>query len=288
MKTLDDSQKEKLRIELITDYNAPDYHPITETRRIQTLERDIVLQYGFEGIKLVFEEQNSSHYHPLGQFPKNCPWFSWNDKTLQEFVATNFGAISQKIPRLLFTLKEQCTFLYCEEDEGQWYLHYLFTQVPDRFGSGEYIVVYTGGAPLADPKPNSSLVSHDWQIPDDLAEFYAIHNGFGMEETYCILPNEKLEVLADTMGEEESDDVFDFLSAHLPAIEPAEEKAKEDKGLYKELLKFYPDNAGNAQCFYKRGRNTTVRWWHDDDNTLDEVGFFEFIDEAMSALDDPF
>ncbi|HAA23729.1 MAG TPA: hypothetical protein DCR93_16320 [Cytophagales bacterium] len=286
---MNEELKVKLREELATDYDHPDYDPRVEAGRVRALECDIVNRFGFEGVKLVFEDRNSSNFHLIGQFPAASPWAYLNDKALPEFVEANFAPIAPKIPTLLFTLKEQCTFIYCEEKEEQWYLHYLFSHMQDRFGGGEYLTVYTGGAPLLTPEPNESLRAQGWPIPDDLATFYAIHNGFGQEEDcYCVLPNDQLEIMAASTSEQGPDDIFDFLSAQLSDkinLDPAPPKEQEPCN---DLLKFYPDNAGNAQCFYKKGQNTTVRWWHDDENAFEEIGFFEFIDQAMSDLDDPF
>ncbi|CAN0593887.1 unnamed protein product, partial [Ectocarpus sp. 12 AP-2014] len=48
--------------------------------RTTDLEYNIINTYGFEGVKLVRESNNSSGLYQLGQFPNDCPWVGLNDK----------------------------------------------------------------------------------------------------------------------------------------------------------------------------------------------------------------
>lgn len=49
------------------------------------------------------------------------------------------------------------------------------------------------------------------------------------------------------------------------------------------MLSFF---GGNAQCFYKNNSNLTVDWDHEIWEISNEVGFFEFINERMSEIDE--
>jgi hypothetical protein len=55
---------------------------------------------------------------------------------------------------------------------------------------------------------------------------------------------------------------------------------------FSDLLAYYPDGAGNAQCFYRGdgNENETVDWDHETweiSRSSEEEGFFEFIDESL-------
>ncbi|PID47057.1 MAG: hypothetical protein CR967_05760 [Proteobacteria bacterium] len=136
----------------------------------------------------------------------------------------------------------------------------------------DYFRIYTGGSPLLNAKPNENLKRFNWNVPDDLKTFYKIHNGFGEVATIIdnlLLANEYIEVMAEQMN---------------PVCKKHNIKPKGYS--FDELLEFFPNGCGNAQCFYKNNGNSTVDWDHDDWELLEEIGFFEFIDEKMSKIDE--
>ena len=40
--------------------------------RTTNLERELVDKHGFDAIRLIFDDQNSANYYPLGSFPSDC------------------------------------------------------------------------------------------------------------------------------------------------------------------------------------------------------------------------
>lgn len=233
------------------------------------LENKIINTYGFEGIKLLFEYRNSSNYYELGNFPKDCPWINLNNKNITDFISLNFKAIDKKIPQLVSSLKERCKFIYAEKKENTWYLHYLLNM--KLYDNRDYYRIYTGGSPLLNPIPNDNLQTYNWEIPNDLKELYKIHNGFGeIFDANFVLSNEEIKVMAEMMK---------------PICK--EQNVKPEGYSFENLLEFFPDGAGNAQCFYKTQNDiTTVDWDHEVWGISWEIGFFEFINERMSEIDE--
>ncbi|MGS2760919.1 hypothetical protein [Sinomicrobium sp. M5D2P9] len=255
--------REELKSDSEKEFNS-------EFIRTTNLENKIINKYGFEGVKLVFESRNSSNFYQLGAFPKDCPWFNRNNKTIAEFITENFQPISKKNPNLMSALKNRCKFIYAEKRENDWYLHYLLEM--KLYDGRDYFTVFTGGAPLLNPVPNRNLKTYYWGVPKDLKALYAIHNGFGASHygNYYVMENQHLKVMAELMD---------------PICE-GENIAPPQGYTFSDLLEFCPDGAGNAQCFYKNNSNVTVDWDHETWEILGEIGFFEFIDEILSEIDE--
>ncbi|MEO7988993.1 MAG: SMI1/KNR4 family protein [Chryseolinea sp.] len=255
----------QLRIELKTD-REKDFTP--EFIRTTNLENAIINKYGFEGIRLVFESRNSSNYYSLGEFPKDCPWASLNDKSIKDFIDENFKPIFKKIPNLISSLKGRCKFIYTERMEDTWHLHYLLDM---KLHDGrDYYKVYTGGAPLFNPEPNNNLKLYSWNVPTDLKAFYSIHNGFGeIYDAHFIMANDEIKVMAEMMN---------------PICK--EQNVQPDGYSFNDLLEFFPDGSGNAQCFYKKYSNSTVDWDHEVWEISEDVEFFEFINARMAEIDE--
>lgn len=257
--------KEEFRNDLKRD-SEKDFN--SEFIRTTNLENEIINKYGFDGIKLVFESRNSSNFHRLGELPKDCPWASLNNKTISKFISENFKPISNKIPDLISSLKERCKFIYAEKKENTWYLHYLLDM--KLYDERDYFKIYTGGTPLFNAEPNNNLKSFNWNVPNDLKTFYKIHNGFGeIYDAYFVMANEDIKVMAEMMN---------------PICK--EQNVKPEGYSFNDLLEFYPDGGGNAQCFYKNNGNSTVDWDHEVWEISGEIGFFEFINERMSEIDE--
>lgn len=257
--------KEEFRSELKRD-SEKEFNQ--EFVRTTNLENEIINKYGFDGIKLVFESRNSSNFHKQGELPKNCPWSNLNDKTITEFITENFKPISKKIPNLISSLKERCKFIFAEKKENTWYLHYLLDM--KLYDDREYFKIYTGGAPLLNAEPNKNLKTFNWNVPNDLKKFYQVHNGFGeIYDAYFVMANDDIKVMAEMMN---------------PICK--EQNIQPEGYSFNDLLEFYPDGAGNAQCFYKNNGNSTVDWDHEVWEISGEMGFFEFINERMSEIDE--
>ncbi len=258
--------KEKYREELKRDDEAFD----TEFIRITNLENKIINKYGFNGIKLIFESKNGANFYQLGELPNDCPWVILNHKTIAEFISDNFQSISNKIPNLITSLKERCKFIFAEKRENTWHLHYLLYQ--KLYDDRDYFTIYTGGSPLLNAEPNENLKRFNWTVPNDLKTFYKIHNGFGEILTISdnlLLGNKDIKVMAEVMN---------------PICK--KQNITPDDYSFDDLLEFFSDGCGNAQCFYKNNGNSTVDWYHEDWEISEEIDFFEFIDKRMSAIDE--
>ncbi|PIE87531.1 MAG: hypothetical protein CSA01_00370 [Bacteroidetes bacterium] len=257
--------QEKFRKELKRDAEK-EFTP--EFIRTTNLENKIIHKYGFDGIKLVFESRNSSNYYNLGTLPKDCPWAHLNDKTIEAFINQNFKPIAKKIPDLISALKQRCKFIFAEKKENTWYLHYLLEM--KLYDDRDYFKIYTGGIPLLNAEPNNNLRAFDWNVPSDLKTFYQIHNGFGeIYDANYVMANEDIKVMADMMN---------------PICK--EQNVQPEGYSFNDLLEFFPDGGGNAQCFYKNHTNATVDWDHETWEISEESGFFEFINERMAEIDE--
>lgn len=255
----------QLRNELKRD-TAKEFNP--EFVRTTNLEYSIIETYGFEGVKLVLERQNSKGFYLLGDFPAACPWSGLNATTNTEFIDQNFKSISKDIPTLLASLKNRCKFIYAEKRENTWQVHYLLEM--KLYDDRSYFKIYTGGAPLLNAAPNKNLKAYDWQVPDDLKKFYSVHNGFGeINDANFVMGNDDIKVMAAMMD---------------PICK--EQNTCPEGYSFSDLLEFFPDGARNAECFHKNGSNMTVDWDHEVWEISGEVGFFEFINERMAEIDE--
>src|SRR6478672_1859268 len=134
---LDEQLKFRYREELKRD-PAKKFDP--EFVRTTNLERDLIDEHGFDAIRLIFENQNSSNYFPLNQFPADCPWARLNLLEIGEAIDTNFAPIETEIPNLKEALKERCSFLYAERMNNTWKLHYFLDML--LYDGRRYYEVY--------------------------------------------------------------------------------------------------------------------------------------------------
>jgi hypothetical protein len=238
--------------------------------RSTNLERKLINEYGFEGIKLIFENRNSTNYFLLGEFPKDCPWVKNNKEQIEKVIEINFSKIKNKLPDLISSMKERCKFIYAEKEKNKWKLHYLMeAKLHDK---RDYYRVYTGGMPINNSIENENLLKFGWTLPKDLKEFYTIHNGFGeIDELGYILNMDEIRVMGEMMN---------------PICE--EQNVKPEEYSFDNLLEFFPDGAGNAQCFLRgeTGNNVTVDWDHEIWELSNEESFYEFINERLAEIDE--
>ena len=117
--------KNSLEKELIIDSKK---YLGSEYSRVLGLKNDIINKYGFEGIKLIYESDNSINYYQLGELPEECPWFELNNYATVEFITNNFKKIATKSSIFIDILKEKCKYIYAEKKEDEWLLHYFLTK----------------------------------------------------------------------------------------------------------------------------------------------------------------
>ncbi len=268
-KDLSNELKDKYRLELQRD-TTNDFD--SDFKRTTDLERRLIDEFGFAAIQLIFEGRNSHNYYEAGKFPTDCPWGDLNSKSTPEIIEYNFAPLKDKLTRLITSLKERCQFIYAERKDDGWNLHYLLKM---KLNDGrDYYIVYTGGMPNQKPVANKSLEQYGWTIPADLVAFYKVHDGFGeVYDANYILRSTEISVMAQMM-----DSIC------------KKQKIYPDGYTFDDLLEFFPDGAGNAQCFYrdkkKNANNGTFDWDHEVWEISGPVVFFEFIDERMSEIDE--
>lgn len=235
----------------------------SEFARTTDLERQLVDQFGFDAIRLIFEDRNSANYLPLGYLPDGCPWAHLNGLELTSAIEEQFAPIANEIPALIEALSERCGHLYAEKKETTWVLHYFLDMT--LYDGRRYYQIYSGGAPNPSPQANSCLAEYDWPVPGDLARLYAVHDGFGP-----ILSSACISVMAEMMD---------------PICK--EQNTYPEDYQYRDLLEFHPDGVGNAQCFHRQdGEFTTVDWDHEVWEISSPQDFFAYIDERLSQLDE--
>jgi hypothetical protein len=264
---------EKLGLSLAQEYRMalqrdPQQPFQDEFFRTTNLEYYLIDRFGFPGIQLVFEYRNSANFFELGSFPPDCPWYALNGLNKTGFITANFSSIKHKIPDLLKAITERCWFIYAEKNGDSWQLHYLL-KIKLYDGRG-YYRIFTGGAPNKNPMANENLRKYQWEIPDELKLFYQIHDGFGeIYDGMAILNSTALKVMADMMN----------------PISEAEKNLPEGYR-FEDLLEFFPDGAGNSQCFYRKAKGLTVDWDHETWELGEKMNFFVFINQQMSLLDE--
>lgn len=264
---LNDALKEKYRMELKRNEAQPFDKEFVRTT---DLAYSLISKYGFEGVKLINEDSSGDNLYLLGDFPKDCPWYKYNDLKMVPFLQSNFKPVAARIPDLLAAMQERCWFIFADKTESGWQLHYLLKM--KLYDNRNYFRVYTGGPPNPDPLINPNLKKYQWDIPKDLKDFYQVHDGFGeIYDANFIVNNEALRVMAEMM------DSICAEQNHYP-----------EGYFFKDLLEFFPDGAGNAQCFFRLKNNvyTTVDWDHETWEISEQVGFFEFINQRMSEIDE--
>jgi hypothetical protein len=264
--TIPKELRDKYLLDLVRD-SRKDFG--AEFIRTTNLEVSLIRQFGFDGLKLISASSKSEVFQ-LGSLPLECPWSYLNGKTHDAAIDAVFEPISHKVPQLISKMKERVRFIYTDNAGTTWKLHYFLDM--KLYDDRDYFLIYSGGMPEPDPGVGKSLSDYKWSIPKDLKEFYAVHNGFGAPgDSRYILRSNELTVMGEMMN----------------PIAKAQNVIPEGYA-FNDLLEFFPDGAGNAQCFLRKanGLNSTVDWDHETWEISEESGFFEFIDDRMSELDE--
>lgn len=237
--------------------------------RTTNLEIFLLNEYGFEGLKLVFSSSNSDNYYQLGNIPEESPWSTLNGEGLVAAIDSIFEPINKKLPELILQMKQRIKFIYAEKINHEWRLHYLLDM--KLYDDRDYFQIYTGGQANKSALPNSSLLKYNWSIPNDLREFYSIHDGFGGHDSNFIVSSKDLTVMGEMMN---------------PIAK--EQNTFPTSYKFNDLLQFFPDGSGNAQCFLREGASidNTVDWDHEVWEISEGVGFYEFVDERLSKIDE--
>lgn len=242
----------------------------SEFDRTTNLEASLIREYGFDGLKLILPSKKIDDIYQLGSIPEDCLWVHLNSKTPTEAIDAVFSSIKEKVPSLIASMKDRVRFVYATRLNSNWELNYLLDM--KLYDGRDYFLIYSGGAPDNNPQKNDSLTKFEWAIPQALKEFYSIHNGFGaLEDSVYILSSKQISIMGEMMN---------------PISK--EQNVKPEEYLFNDLLEFFPDGAGNAQCFLRKGdnNNNTVDWDHETWEISEETDFFDFVDNRMSELDE--
>ena len=201
-------------------------------------------------------------FYAYGKFPVDCPWQKSQIEGKKEFIQKTFQTIAAFIPNTFEKLLTNCQDIYALLEGNKWFLIYAINE--NTF--------LCGGEPTNTPSLSVYAISNGWELPTELKTFYSVHNGFGAGlplgiflSSSCVLPNYKLETL-NSLLKNETD--FEFV------IDP------------KDLLQFYPNGLGDAQCFYRlrNGELTTVDWDHETREIYRPENFWSFVDRNLSEL----
>ena len=263
--TITTKQKEQFLKELEINGNE---NFDSELVRTTELEMQIINDFGFEGIQLINDTRNGANYHNLGDFPEDCPWHYLNNLSIDKAIDAVFEPVHDMVSLEFMTdMKERCQYLYVEKTEGSWMLHYwlMVTLYDNRM----YYKVLSGGEPLSGAQPNSSLQQYGWEIPEDLAIFYTVHNGFGENGNSIVYPNSNLVVMEDYIQGSGEDDEYSF----------------------EDLLEIANDGCGNTVCFFRNTEDDemghdVVDWDHETGELTDLFGFWIYLDDAIYNLDE--
>lgn len=242
-----------------------------ELIRTSELENKLIREFGVDAAQIVLFNDSKVKLFPLGEFPEDCPWFDLNDKNTTGFIKTVFKPLKSKLPEMVETMKDRSLFIFAEQTQGRWTVNYVLDiELED---GRSYFRVYSGDAPCSTVEQNESLERYNWRVPDSLAEFYAVHDGFGDSDAHYILSSNDLRVLAEVMD---------------PVCKEQDIYPEDYK--FSNLLEFCSDGEGNAQCFFRKSIKetdpVTVDWDHENWDLSYEMNFFEFIDECFSTVDE--
>ena len=204
----------------------------------------------------------------LPDAPADCPWHALRDMTLAEAIAGVFAPLADQFSGTVAQLQEHSRALACVRAAGVWYLLYVVRPYADD-------ILWIGREPADSPPLPEAAQTAGWTLPEPLANFYRIHNGFGVSDVsggagfdarlwnaVCIRPAHRLELLAwETEGE---DGV---------AYEPSD------------MLFFFHDGGGDYEGFLPKEASDdpweVAYYNHEEDYVEDSLAgdFFETMDE---------
>lgn len=213
----------------------------------------------------------------LSDAPDNFPWkFATND--VEKIIDANFATIQKKSPLFFNTLKKQTIAVLGMTNnldhftrDSLLYIGYNYFYYVDY----KDIAILAGGRPNVDPKPNEKLVKQGWAIPDDIKDFYRIHDGFGLLTFDYSLWN-----VIKPAGRLESMERMNQCAKELNEIVDYD---------FNNIVEFYTDGSGNGQNFVRKSpadSNPLTRWRdHETWDLGNELTFWEFLDKGQAMQD---
>jgi hypothetical protein len=253
---------EQLHFDTKSNYNL-------ELKRLSELEEMLVDEYGFEGAKLVSGFLDDSTFYSLGNFPTDCPWSIFNTKNIIEFVEANFKQLNAEMPRFVALLKKSCRYIIAEKKENKWMLHY-FMDVRSESQKRSFLI-YTGWPP--NNETSKIVLPYKWKIPKELILFYAVHDGFEINNGAYLLNSKEVGVLE-----------YDY-SDNIRI-----EKSKNGIAL-KDLLVIIDYGSDFEDCIIRKNgdsKESLIAEWDEDTSTVTEkkVTFFPFLDQLFTNTEE--
>lgn len=197
----------------------------------------------------------------LKDAPPDCPWGTAESVSPQEVIDTIFSSVADDMKSFVKELKKRCLTLLTAQIDGQWLLLYVL-QLGTKKGGEWRIETMVGGPPNSSPEVSPKVAETRWEIPEELFEFYAIHDGFGpfVEGKWgdnAVLPAEQLKV--------------------LPAVAGSETGSMQNIIDRQAFLSFFRDDLGRRFGFYRQFANDPykdVGMWSRRTRTVSMQGAF--------------
>ena len=219
--------------------------------------------------KLLEKRPTAFQYKEIYSWPESpsiSPWPLSNTDSLTHAIQTLFEPLTDHLPKTIALVQARCENLFVLRlQNDQWLLLFILQAFDQERCSYSYLL--GAGQPASSPQLSSELIQDNWTIPQSLKSFYAVFNGFGsIDLPWQIIP-------------------FDCI---LPDTELLKIEASWD-AQPKHALLFYPDGAGNGQCFCQPSQDTdvdiTFDWDHETEEFSRPMPFWEFMDQQLSQID---
>lgn len=247
-------------------------------REAEKISRDCgfeALGYGAEGLGLWISHAVSSArsmgFNWLRETPADgtiCPW-RWTENDVPAEIDRIFSPLKGAASNFITTLKKYCIGIY----PFQWDVSCRLLYVLDvsKVNTKKKFLLLVGEIPGDRCELNFAMKEYGWEYPSDLLQFYKVHGGFGdFEDDYmlakspCILPPDRLEILAETVDTDRKKVYYDT----------------------RDFMLFSPDGAGGGGFFRRKKQGTSfvyevVAMDHEGGEISAPVKFWDFIADYL-------
>jgi hypothetical protein len=209
--------------------------------------------------------------YPIDDAPADCPW-QWSETgrlSLPNYMASLFEPLHSGLPGVAELLTFYGKDLACLSTSGSWFLIYILAS--PATGARCFLM---GGMPSSSASPPQAVEEAHWHVPEELSFLYRVHDGFGMVAPLGLFWSDDAVVPARRLA---------LLSDYFP---DGSDHPNSPYSL-KDLLMFFPDGAGNGQCFYRPYlgiEEPTVDWDHETGEISRREDFWTFVDRKLVAL----
>jgi hypothetical protein len=207
-------------------------------------------------------EADAIHLSP----PAECPWTWSGDAEPKDVAAELLSPWAGNMPEAVEALVAACHGLAVVSVHGTWLLMYGLVRKRSA-------ILFAGGIPNPSVPVNAKASAANWKIPASLADFYAVHEGFGrlvssqsfwFEE--CVLPPGALMPI----------------SVMMPPADDADFDPDD-------LLMISPDGGGNLRCFHRQNAAQadppTVLWAAMDRSLTAQWDLWGYLNALFSDIE---